>query len=321
MSNKFTYQKRGYETAQKRTSQGGTAREGFLSDHVRQYTPKEGSNSVRILPPTWDNPDHYAIDVYVHYGIGADNSAYLCPNKMFGKRCPICEARDRANAKGDKDYADKLKPNKRVLAYVIDRDNESDGIKLWAMPWTVDKDIMIQSTSEKTRELLAIDDPENGYDVNVKREGKAEKTKYVVSIDRNSSEIDITDAMEKILLEHPLPTVLVEYSYEHLEKSFNGQNTAALKEQAAAKTSNVDKKLESKTEEEPEQLTWESVHGLQFEELDEVCESLGLDIDSSDLSLKDYAAKVCEELNLKNPKDDSNSRLSKLQNLRNRKSS
>lgn len=342
MSRKFTYKKRSFDEGQKRTIQGGTAREGFLKDHVRVFSPKEDNNYVRIMPPTWEDAQHYGIDVYVHYGIGSDNSSILCPNKMSGKPCPICEERDRANAEGDEEYAKKLKPIKRVLVYVVDRDKESDGVKMWPMAWTIDKTIMIQATNERTREILAIDDPEDGYDVEIKREGKGQSTKYTVSVSRNSSEIEMTDDIIQVLEDHPLDTCLIEYDYETISKLFVGTSFDEEddSDKNKSKKSSEEKPKTTRAKKEQEDHTWRSLHKKTFEELDEICEDLGLDIENKeDLDLSDYADEVCNALEIKDPnsskkpdtksekedepenseEDDSNSRKSRLKNLKERR--
>ena len=88
-SRKFQYKKRGYTEARKRADQSASTRDSFIIEEISLYKPAEGDNTIRIIPPTWEDPENYGLDIYVHYNVGPDNAAYLCLDKMLGKPCPI----------------------------------------------------------------------------------------------------------------------------------------------------------------------------------------------------------------------------------------
>src|SRR5487761_2598770 len=184
----YRYQSRSPDAMKKRGDQGGTDFDTYIKDIVNMFKPNDGDNIIRALPPTWDNPEHYGLDIYVHYGVGPDNQAYLCLEKMLKKPCPVCEEMHRASKTGDEDYAKKLKPNKRVLFYLVDRNNEKDGVQAWASPWTIDRDICKISVDKRSGEVLELDNPEDGYDIEFERKGKGERTEYIgLAIARRSS--------------------------------------------------------------------------------------------------------------------------------------
>lgn len=72
-----------------------------------------------------DNPDSalpgnpwYKLPIMVHRNVGVDNDAVICP-RTVGKKCPICEERDKELNSGV-DWKDAIpKPQKRVLYVVI----------------------------------------------------------------------------------------------------------------------------------------------------------------------------------------------------------
>jgi len=218
----FKYKPRSAEDLQKRMTIGGN-REGFTVEGVKIFAPKAGTHTVRIMPPTWKEPEHYGFDVYGHYNIGPDGSSYLCLKRMKDKPCPICDERTRATREGDEDLAEALKWRRRVACYVIDRDNEREGPSLWFMPQSLDLDIVKISKDRKTGEVYNLDDPEDGYDLSFEREGQGLNTKYVgVVIERRTSplsdEEDVAQRWLKFIEESPVPDLLIYRSTEELEE-------------------------------------------------------------------------------------------------------
>lgn len=224
---RFVYKKRTKEQLRKRQQQSGGSFDAIFKDDLPTFNPKEGDHAVRFLPPAWDDAEHYGIDLWVHYGIGADSQSYLCAQKMRGDPCPICEEREKAQQEGDDEYAKKLAAKKRVAAWIIDRDKEDNGPVIWSMPYSVDKDITLRCEDKRTGEVLPIDDPEEGYDVEFVREGSKLKTKYTaVEIARTSTPLsDDEDEQEQWLQfieDHCLPECLNFYNYEYIAGVFKG---------------------------------------------------------------------------------------------------
>jgi hypothetical protein len=230
---KFEYlgKDRSSEDVAKRAKGGGDF-DSFLTSEVTTFKPKEGTNKVRILPPGWSKEDakiwgaDWSIDIYLHYSVGPDDTSYLCPAKMNVGRCPICEAR----ADMEEDEAEKLRPARRALAYVINRDNEREGPMIWSIPVTLLKEIATRSQNKKTGGILYIDDPDNGHDVEFERDGTDIKTKYSgVDIDKEETSIAEDDKTYNrwldYIMDHPLPEVLNFYDAEYLEKALFGKKT------------------------------------------------------------------------------------------------
>lgn len=219
---KFSYRARSAEQVKKRASQSGSNRDSMFNGDVQLFKPSEGDNNIRILYPTWDGAEHYGLDAFVHYGIGADESAYLCPHEMKGEPCPICEERHAAQKAGDTEYADKLKPSKRVLVYIINRDKPKDGVQLWSMAWTIDRDISALAIDKRTGEVYAIDHPDEGYDISFERKGTGMKTEYLgLQIDRRPSPIG-NDQWEEYIQAHPIPDLLNFFDYDHIKAVLEG---------------------------------------------------------------------------------------------------
>lgn len=235
---KFEYNPRTASDLKRRATQGGTSRDGFVNADVKFFTPKPGDNRIRVLPPTWENADHFGFEVFVHYGVGTDNSAYACLDKNASATesgpCPVCAERSRADSSGEKEYADSLRPNKRVSVYVVDRDRQQEGVLFWNMPWTVDRDLCARAVDKITGEVYNLDDPESGYDVTFTREGQGQTTKYIgTEIARRPSPLSDDPAQQQVWLDyalaHPIPTQIMYHSAEHIAKVFSGQASAETK--------------------------------------------------------------------------------------------
>lgn len=227
----FKYRARSSEQLEKRAEQQGGDFQGFISDEFKTYAPKKGDNWIRILPPTWDDPAHYGMDVHVHYGIGPDRASAVCiakqPHPTTGQlsRCPICEARARAEKAADEELAKELKPSRRVLVWLLDKREEDKGPQLWAMPWSVDRDIVKISRDKRSGEVYVIDHPDEGYDVMFDKEGEQLQTKYTgMQLARRASSVD-SEHLEYIE-GAPLPFTLRWRDYDELKTMFDGSGMA-----------------------------------------------------------------------------------------------
>lgn len=304
----FKYTPRTADQMTKRAQQSGSNREGYFSQEINFFAPRVGDNRIRILPPTWNNPEHYGLEIFVHYGIGADNNAYLCLDKTKNEVgvCPVCKERARAEASGDKEYADTLRYAKRVAVYLIDRDKSGDGVLLWAMPWSIDRDICAQAVDRDSGEVFAPDNPEDGYDVLFRREGQSMTTKYTgVSVARKPQPLSDKGAeMAEWLqyaIDNPILDKLVYYEPEHIEKVLRGGAVADEVETpaAAGKKSVTETPVKAA---DGEELSYDIVMGMGEEAILEVCDKYEItedDLgDAKDADLTVFKAKVCEVLKL-----------------------
>jgi len=91
---KFHYQPRTPEQVRERAQRSIGGRDSYFNSDIQFFTAREGDNNVRILPPPPDADwGHYGVGIVVHYGIGPDQGAYLCLDRMKSEPCPICEER------------------------------------------------------------------------------------------------------------------------------------------------------------------------------------------------------------------------------------
>lgn len=255
---KYRRRERTADDIRSKASEGSRDFDNLWKGDVKLFKPKDGENILRILPATWGSQpftnaeldkmseselrkleeedekfgNGWDVTIYIHYGVGADNGAYLCREKMLGERCPICEAQ---KASHDPDEADNLKPTKRALVWVIDRDAEKDGPLLWSMPWQkIRNEIYSRSVDKKHGTPIIVDGrpPDyEGFDIIFNKSGKEDRTNYTgVEIDRDASPISDDEKREQKWLdyvtEHPLPDVLNFFDEEHIDKVLRGRTSS-----------------------------------------------------------------------------------------------
>ena len=308
-SDRFAYKSRDSKKAAARAEQGGGDFDKLFKDEVQGFAPNDGDNLIRPLPPTWEDPEHYGYDIYVHYGIGADNNAYLCRKKMLNEACPICEEQKRAEREGDEEYSKQLKPKQRVAFYLLDRDDEEKGVQIWASPWGFDRDVCKISVDKRSGEVLELDNPEDGYDIEFERTGKGIKTKYEgVKIARKASDLDNDEALE-FVNENSIPDILNFYSYEHIEDVFNGggSDSSSKKEEEEGKKpkrSRGTKKEKEGEAEEESNYTYDDLAEMNHRKLKKVAKEIELDEDVIDDSDEDELFDaICDELGIEIPEE------------------
>jgi hypothetical protein len=228
----FHYQKRGKDALKERANMKGGNFDSIFKPKFKQWKPKDGKNIIRVLPPTWDKAKHYGLDIHVNYGIGADNQSYLSLSRHDKGADPIAEARREAQADGNKELAKKLSPNQRILYWIIDRNEEDEGPLLWAAPFTFDKSLCNLCIDEDTKEVMYIDDPENGCDVRFYKEGTGLKTTYdpskmkVLKAGPAHDDEGLQTEWLDYISENTLPEVLNFYEYDHIKAVFDGGGPA-----------------------------------------------------------------------------------------------
>lgn len=224
----FHYQKRDKSAIKERANMQGGGYDTIIKPKYKVYKPKEGKNLIRILPPTWEKAAHYGYDIFVNYNIGIDNQSYLSLSKMKSEPDPLADARRDAERDGDEKLAKALRATQRICMWVIDRMDEDEGPQVYPAAFSVDKEIANLTLEEDTKEVLYIDDPENGQDVRFYREGTNLNTDYVKFKLMPPSPIHEDEKLQnewlEMIAENSLPECLQFYSYEHIAQVFNGKS-------------------------------------------------------------------------------------------------
>lgn len=107
---------------------------------VLWYKPTDGSHDIRILPGVGGKQLNYRIRG-THWEIGKDKKNITCPRVTdnTGGKCAICEMYDilmKSGTEQDRAMAYNIRVKKDILVNLIDREDESAGVKVWSMPPT-----------------------------------------------------------------------------------------------------------------------------------------------------------------------------------------
>lgn len=223
----FVYTPRDPKLIKDRAERSGGRFDSIFKAGADVFRPKTGSNVIRILPPTWEDADHYAYAIYVHRNIGPDNSTYLCLNKHGKGKCPVCAEVKLLKDAGETEDAKQIQITEQFVCWICDRDADDHMPALYALSWTMDRDIAALCTDERTNETLVIDHDDLGYDVTIKRSGTGFKTKYFgLAIAREQSPVhdDRRDQDEVLAYIHdnPVPTMLNFYSFDYISNVMSG---------------------------------------------------------------------------------------------------
>jgi len=232
----FRYEKRSREDVRERANMRGGNFDGIWKSNYKVWTPRDGKNLIRILPPTWDGAKHYGYDLFINYGIGVDNQSYLSRFKMLDdNEDPLMLARKEAEKDGDKEVVKALQPRQRIAYWIIDRNAEDEGPQIWAAPFTFDKDLANLCYDEDTKDIILLDDPEEGRDLRFYKEGKGLNTSYEASKMKifDASPVHEDENLQKEWLDYiadnPLPDCCHFYDAEHIASVFDGHVRTAEK--------------------------------------------------------------------------------------------
>lgn len=302
----FHYRPRTAEEIHKRQTQTAGSREGFVAPNIPTYTSADGENRVRILPPTWDDAEHYGFELWAHYNVGAEEGAYLCPLKHRGEECAVCEARMQMEAEGADIEATKvMKPKKRVAMWIIDRAHEDKGPLLWFCPQSLDREIAIHAEDED-KAVIPLDSPDKGYDVTFLRgKNPGGYVEYTVKgVARRPSPIfDDPDEQKKVLKyisEHPVPDCVVYADSETVSNAYNGK---AQPRRAAEEEEGGEAEAQAEEGGDEEALpSWDEVHAMEEQDLIELASSYELDYEGEFESMEEFQDWLCEQLEIEKPK-------------------
>lgn len=153
---------------------------------ITSFKAAVGDNIVRIIPPK-DPRVPWAKKVFIHRNIGANNSTYICPNKMYGKPCPVCEHAKRIKDEDpDNEGLSALWPKLRHLIFLYDvttQKEEEKGLRWWDAPASkscaIVENIVALSRDPTTGAPLDVSDPETGMDIGFARKGTDRNTTYM----------------------------------------------------------------------------------------------------------------------------------------------
>ncbi len=202
--------------------------DSILKPNTKTLKMKVGINTLRLVRGA--DEDYWGYELWCHNRVGTKSSTYLCLKLNKGtksKTCPICQAADEAAANGDTEEAKALVAKQRTIAYVIDRDNEKDGLQVWDMSGGQRHDIDSVCSTVK-HGVLDVSHAESGFDLTIRREGTGLNTRYVgLAVDRESTPLSESarqqDAWLAEVAKTPLGSLLRYYDADYLSGIISGK--------------------------------------------------------------------------------------------------
>jgi hypothetical protein len=166
-----------------------------------------GRNMIRILPPWEKGRKSPFYKAWVHYVKNPakpqeNGRPFLCPSKMEGKRCIVCEkvsALRRSGNEIDKEIASDLSASRQIYANVVNLDDVERGVQVMKFGKTIYQELLAYMDPADPENVGDLTHPKTGYNVVIDRKGKGKNdTKYSVRIARKSSVIASPEWLGKL---------------------------------------------------------------------------------------------------------------------------
>lgn len=185
-------------------------------------------------------------DVFVHRGIGVNQDSFVCLNKSYGKKCPVCEyqAELRETEDADEDAVKALNASRRSLYNIVCLDTPATrdkGIQVWIVShylFTIPLEELAHKKKGGGNVLYG--DIDKGKVISFRRKGKGLSTEYTAFEFKDRDEIPDTILDSAVCLDNliHIPT------YEEVSTAFWESKEA---EEIAPETEKEERKPKEET--------------------------------------------------------------------------
>jgi hypothetical protein len=159
---------------------------------VPRWKPAEDDHSINIIPyiAGKNNPLYkegkiaYYLDIYIHRAIGVNEDSFICLNRSYGQKCPICDhiAELKKTDDYDEDYVKSLNPTRRAIYNIQVLDNPKEiakGIQLWDVShFLFEKELAELAKKKQGGGYVNFSDPDEGKIISFRKKGEGKSTKY-----------------------------------------------------------------------------------------------------------------------------------------------
>lgn len=220
-------------------TQGGYFKEGLSG--VNFWWPSEGRHIIDIIPfiagknmPTRNGfvkEGEWAIyvDLLVHNNVGPNQDPFICLKQNYGKRCPICEERDRLRL--NESPSDELKKkiqalnvSRRCVYNIIVHDTEKDyarGVQVWdSSHYNFQRHIEVLAEGRDGNIRVFYADPDEGKSIQFTREGRGQQTTKYLGHQFLDRDYVISD--DQLNAARSLDDILKVCTYEEIQEAFLG---------------------------------------------------------------------------------------------------
>jgi len=186
----------------------------------------------------------YSLPLYVHKDVGAGRKSIACPNKNYGKPCPICELAEEMNktarTKEEKDAVPYARL--RLFYNIVDCDNPDKGLQIFETnakdfekPLKAAQDDADKEAAKKGKEVRFFADIEKGLTVKIiGAEDYFNGKKFIKasSVTLVAREDDVSEFEDDAI---GFDRLIEEMSYDDIAALMNGADTEEEEESPARK--------------------------------------------------------------------------------------
>lgn len=177
---------------------------------VKTWNCSDGEHLVDIIPyvagpndPNVKEGDpQYVLDIWVHRGVGALQQSYVCPQKNFKTRCPICEKQLQMRRSGE--FSDEeisgLNAKRRTMYNMYCWDSKEEmrkGVQIWEVShFFFEHHIAELSKRPKGGGFIIFSDPDNGKSISFKKKSRGSNLEFLGHrFEDRDEESEVTDEM------------------------------------------------------------------------------------------------------------------------------
>jgi hypothetical protein len=157
-------------------------------DHIFDIIPYQaGQYDPKAKPGSWK----YVLILFVHYQVGVNQDAYVCPARNFNKPCPICEYRAELMKQEDydEDLVKSLSPKQRSIYNIVVYDSEKErdvGVQVFDVAhWFMERYLAAMSKvptlpgQQVNKPYVPFSDPDEGKLISFTRKGEGKNSEFI----------------------------------------------------------------------------------------------------------------------------------------------
>lgn len=206
--------------------------------NVEVFKPDYDQHTLDIIPyyagkndPTVEEgSETYTFEYEVHKYVGSNNKWYICP-RMFGKKCPICDYRDKLRSEDNDEYKNYWTKTRNLYNIVCEdsKKERKKGIQVFDIPYFYfEKNLMAISKKPpkrgKEERTVNFAHPTDGKSIVFERQKPKSENDYDkyagFQFDDREYEID----QNLIEQAHQLDELVYIASYDEIKKEFFGKD-------------------------------------------------------------------------------------------------
>jgi hypothetical protein len=159
---------------------------------VKFWSCKEDDHEIYIVPyvvgkqhpKLKEGKSDFALSVFVHRGVGINEDSFICLNRTYRQKCPICEyqAELRDDDKADEEDIKALNPTKRTIYNIVCLDTakeEEKGVQVFDVSnWLFTLPLEDLAHKKKGGGEVAYADIDEGKIISFKKKGSKRSTEF-----------------------------------------------------------------------------------------------------------------------------------------------